>query len=378
MRKLLILVSVSGFIWQVFVVSIEYFGYKTTTSVAFKLLPHVKPQTSVLCVRYREVMDRERIAKETEIKVPPALDDHEEKLRVNQIFKYTPHPERVIKSCLVPDKRGYLSSKSTKCAQFFNVSKYFTQEYMCYRFFMKEKHSYPIEVITHSTTNSFLVYEVILTPEFRDVSVVEAIVHPDDGGYPTLSRDYGAKHVIRLGDMGRNDQNYLFLSGSDIVANKLEKPYDTACVHISKSSGYRCLLPCKSELYRTINRVPAAEVITQPEHLKAISDAERRDPEIRSKLQSFDQTCRQKCIFSWCHTALSITASLASRNPNASFGFSVNTAKQPDLHSKSLPIMTFIEYFSFVAGCFGTWFGVSFLSLDLRKICHRKHVSSRH
>ena len=370
LRRFLILLSLAGFMWQVFVVSIEYFSYKTTTAVAFKLLPLVKPQVTVLCVRYREVMDRKKIRRETGIKFPPtgsASDDEEEKLTVEQIFKYTPQPDRVIKSCLIHDEYGSVF-ESTDCDEHFNVTKYFTQEYICYYFTKKDKDNFPIEEITHATRYSFLVYEVLLTDEFRDASVMEAIVFTAGYGMPFLSRDYAAKHVIREGAKSYNDQNYLFLSGSDIVMNKLKKPYDTACVEQGETEGYGCVLPCKTQLYATINRAPGSEILKEPYKLKALADSEKKDPSIRAKVESFDKTCRKKCYFTWCYVAFSITFADPSRNPRATIGFSVNTAKQPDLYSQSLPITTFIEYFSFTMGCFGIWFGISFLSFDPRKL----------
>ena len=260
-RRFLILLSLAGFLWQVFIVSIEYFGYKTTTSVAFRVLPQVKPQLSVFCVRYWEVMDRKMITKETGIKFSRKRaresDDHDKRLTVEQIFKYTPHPDKVIKSCVVPGEHGHVRSDSTKCGQHFTVSKYFTQEYICYRFARNRKDTFPIEEITHSTRNSFLVHEILLTQEFREASVVEAIVHPDSGGYPFHSRNYAAKHVIKVDHTSSsNDPNYLFLSGSNIVIDKLPKPYDTACIHASNRAVNDCNFICKYNLYLTINRAP--------------------------------------------------------------------------------------------------------------------------
>ena len=124
--------------------------------------------------------------------------------------------------------------------------------------------------------------------------------------------------------------------------------------------------------------LPGSEILLYPYPLKTVSETEKRDPEMQSKVDSFEKTCQKKCYSNRCHFAISITSSVPSRKSSASLGFSVNTAKQPDLYSKSLPIMTFIQYFSFVMGCFGLWFGISFLSFDPRKLCHRKHAKRYH
>lgn len=373
-KRLLMLLSLAGFLWQVIVVSINYFGYKTSTSVSFRLMNNVKPQISILCVRYHEVLMHDKMIKDPENKFLSRITPEEsDNLTVAQIFKYTPEPDDAIKSCLVRDENGLVSSQYKTCGHHFNVTKYFTQEYICYRFQKKAKDEYSFDEITHSITKAYLVYEILLTDAFTNVSLAEAIVYMDDGGYPFLSRDYGHKHVINTGVRDPDqDENYLFLSASDIVIKSLEKPYDTACIDVGENTGYRCVQPCKQDLYKTIDRVPGSELLLYPYTRRPYSEADKQDPVMRAKVDEFENFCRKKCYFTWCLVSLSTTSAVTSFNPKAVFGFSVNTPKYPDLSSRSVPLTTFIEYFSFTMGCFGIWFGVSFLSLYPDDICVKK------
>lgn len=50
--------------------------------------------------------------------------------------------------------------------------------------------------------------------------------------------------------------------------------------------------------------------------------------------------------------------------------------------TQAVPVMTFIDYFSLMCACFGTWFGLSFLSLNpfrrlKRKKCKRHIITSQ-
>ena len=386
-HKLLLLLSVAGFAWQIIVVSIAYFGYKTTTSVKFALQSTWTEQAATLCVRYRDVLDRGRISAETGIRItkprmpnsPEAeKEDREEKLTVEQIFKYTPDIGKVIRKCVPPGLHGLADPEKEECYRYFNVTKYFTHEYICYTFRVTPRaDDYPLEDFTHSGIRSFIVYQILLSDDFADVSSVMMMVYGDNGQNPFLSRDYAVRTWARVGEKRDvADQNFFYLSASGINIQLLEKPYESGC-----DAGHPdysvCLLSCKLQQYAMIDRVPGSEILTEPYRLKPVSKSERSDPVMKTTIGSFDDYCRHQCSYTRCKIDLSVTTLFTTRYFNLSIGISVNTPRQPNLFSKAQPVMTFIEYFSFTMGCFGIWFGISFLSFDPRKLCLRKHVNRR-
>ena len=262
-HKSLILLSVAGFMWQVFIVSIEYFGYKTTTAVTFNLLPYVKNQVTVLCVRYRDIMDRQRIRKERGIRFEASSGqtqemrvNDEEQLTIEQIYNYTPAVEHVIDRCTVPDEEGSrIEEVAEECGKYFTIKKYFKQEHICYQFFRHAAVKHSIEQITHSMRNSFLVYEILMSGDFNDVTMLEAIVFNDPNGYPFLSRDYGIKHVVQVSNRNKTDHpNYVSLSAYNIIIKRLAKPYDTQCVNVDEKTTYKCTLECILDTYESVNR----------------------------------------------------------------------------------------------------------------------------
>lgn len=375
----LILMSITGFTWQVVVVSVEYFAYKTTTAVTFSLPLHVKPQMSALCFRYRDIMDRKQIS-DDQHKDPNARDRRKgEQLTIEQIFKYTPDVNQVIDRCLVREVEGTIRDEIEGCGEYFAIKKFFKQEEMCYHFERRHQLDILIEEVRHSTIKSSLVYEIQLTSRFNNATVVEGIVFEGSGGsYPFSSRDYAVKHWIKNGNKDKStEERYISLSGSDIDIRRMPRPYDTQCLPRSPGVGFGCLLKCKLDLYKDIDRVPTSELLFQPLKRKPVSEDDKRDPSIRQKVQEMEGFCREKCSVyaNWCTDHISITYGDVFSHPSDRIIFSVNIAKQPDLASRSVPVTTFIEYFSFIGGCFGIWFGVSFLSLRPTKL--RKLVKFR-
>lgn len=389
MSKVLLLLSVTGFTWQIVVVSIEYFAYKTTTAVSFQLLPYIKPRIAVLCFRYQDVMqwkpmDRETGSRYGRSQKSGSMGQEEIRLTIEQIFKYTPDVDQVMDRCLVRNKDGTVSDSREECEENFSIEKYFKQQEICYQIQRKQKDDLLLEEVTHSSIKSFLVYEIQLTKWFKEAAVLEAIIFQEKGGgYPFLSRDYAVKHWIKhQGRDNSTQQRYLHLSGSDIDIERMPKPYDTQCIEVDDNVGYDCLLSCKLDYYKDIDRVPASELLFQPYNLTPVSDTDKKDHLIRQKVQLIETLCRDECHMhaSWCKVHISITHLEASFHFNDSIMFSVNTGKQPDLSSRSIPVSTFIEYFSFTAGCFGIWFGLSFLSLHpgrFIRMCDRKRRITR-
>lgn len=380
-KHVLLLIALAGFTWQVTVVSIEYFGYKTTTIVSFGLRSRVGVQISAICVRYRDVIDTERIKKETGIKFAARKSSvwHEEqrveRLTIEQIFEYTPDADGVISNCVTTDSYGNLK-RSKECRVYFEAIKYFKQEHICYQFHRKQKDDYPIESVTHSMRESFLIYEITFNDKFKELTMMEAMMFSK--GYPYLTRDYAVRHRVSFSNKTRpSDFNYLFMSLSDVVVSRLEKPYDTACLQIGPNVGFDCLVKCKVHLYGNMDRVPASEILTKPHKLRPFSEADKKNSTMLERKRFIDHFCRKECNIQavWCHLHMSITTAVPTVTIDSAFGFSANTAKQPDLYSRSRPVMTFIAYFSLITSCLGTWFGVSALSLNpqvLRKYWTRK------
>jgi hypothetical protein len=136
-----ILLCLSGFGYQTYHVSSIYFAYTTVTRLEFEAQSDMYEVPSlVMCVRYFDVIDQQRLKAETGI-ILNRINDLEgaatesRKLTVAQILEYTPTGNQTIRSCLVHVKEYVIEELGADaCNQMYNVSKYYTQEYVCYSY----------------------------------------------------------------------------------------------------------------------------------------------------------------------------------------------------------------------------------------------------
>ena len=81
--------------------------------------------------------------------------------------------------------------------------------------------------------------------------------------------------------------------------------------------------------------------------------------------------CDASCHSMPCADEYTRTKTSFSRLGKMHLGFALMSPQEPDVETSVQPTMSFIEFFSFVCSCFGTWFGLSFLSLE--SLLRRRH-----
>ena len=138
-KRLITVASLIGFLCQVIQVSIQYFAYKTTTQVKIKSPELITAHSVAICIRYGDILNKTRLKKDAGITFKPLreLSDgirQENLLTVDQIFEYTPNEFDLIIACFSrPDNWRYtINNNGTECYKWFNVTRFFTLEFMCY------------------------------------------------------------------------------------------------------------------------------------------------------------------------------------------------------------------------------------------------------
>ena len=138
-RRFLVLCALIGLVTQVVQVLLQYFAFSTTTMVAFTIPKYAERHSVAICIRYWNIIDYDRLSKDVNQKVgvKKRLSDRlaaEEMLTVAQVFNYTPDPVFTIHHCAYrPDRWKLERADHRECNQVFSVSKFFMQEFMCYK-----------------------------------------------------------------------------------------------------------------------------------------------------------------------------------------------------------------------------------------------------
>ena len=139
-RSLILIAAVIGFTTQVIHVSIQYFEFKTSLQVLIQSPETASYYKVSLCFRFIDIVNLTRFNSATgaDVKMPTSLDeriDLEDTMNIRQMFDYTPDVDDILKSCFYrPDDWNFKLMSGPDCRSFVNVSRYLTQEYMCYMF----------------------------------------------------------------------------------------------------------------------------------------------------------------------------------------------------------------------------------------------------
>jgi hypothetical protein len=372
LKTLIVIISVTGFLSQVTQMSALYFKYLTTTQVNFVLNKYIVHHSLVLCVRYTDILDRKRLAQETGIIIKYVKDvsdavNVQSKLTVKQMFEYTPKADEIISGCFLrPSDWTFLTVSNSSCSTYFTVTRYMTQEFMCYTFEPIRSKKLKTDAATLSHFKQFTVYDVALAEIFRKADHVIPITFV--GRYPYVSRSF-TDALILVKDNMTPEYNLINISPNDYSIRLLEKPYVDACINKRPDLYHECRRECLMSLFEDHEKIPVTEFL--PEDMQSvlnydlppITTFDLEDPEVEENVRWMYKECHDKCYFNPCLMLYTKTTIRTLVFKDFPLILASMTPTEADVKSESQATMSFVEYFSFICGCFGTWFGVSFFSL---------------
>lgn len=376
-RRLILIASLIGFVTQVTQVSIQYFRYGTTSDVAFSRPAELVPHSVAICIRYADIIDNKRLFRETgmSLKRIRSLSDaiyNDDLLTVEQIFKFTPSAGQFIASCVYRDNEWSVTeANATACMKLFNVTKFFTLESMCYKVNRIQTPKYARSAITESKFLTYVVWRVRATTLFSNASYVTPISFTGD--LPSVSREFTRPIPYRNVNSDKSMLNSITLSPMDTSITRLPAPYDTKCIDLEENIPERCKKNCMiSEFQRELDRVPGFELLDKPYKKFPLLYKEMQNDTIVDVIDKIWIDCRKACFFVPCQQSFTQTSADMAMGSGKSFSVSSLINQQADTSTSAQPSMTLVDYFTFVTSCFGTWFGISFMSIDPFKFFSRK------
>jgi hypothetical protein len=349
---------------QLVQVSIQYFKYETVSQVLQMPKRMFVPSNINFCPRFTDILDWERITNETGMTMRRDYDDMSHNLlTIDQIFKYTPSNESAIQSCKLRGRDGTLFSFSgAECMQKFTVTKFFMQEYICYLIMMRNRNAIRMHDMTTSLTGQYVVSVANLSDQFKNAEY--GLVVLSRNTVPTISRHFSATIRIRNVTRGKTESNRIYMRARSQSATLLPKPYDTGCMDVPYKLPIACKKNCLIQKYAKIDRVPAEEILLKPYPHRPLSEQDLDNVTARNYVAAAKKECQQKCHVIPCKTSYGFTTVMQSSDDMITFRASELTPCEPDTESFSQPKMEFIEYFSFMGGCMGLWFGFSVHQID--------------
>ena len=364
---------VIGFLVQVGYISESYFQYKTITRTDMKLQWELNVSVVAFCAKYVDIMDRERLSRETGITIKrssKATDWKLEtsKLTIKQIFEYTPAANDVLTGCSYRhtlQSRLVAKTGATSCNDRFDVRKFYMHDLMCYRFEQKTNRHLWYEKVSNSINSPGTIFHLDLNDTLNGTAIMTIIAFSDR--LPFYSRRFAPK-LNRMSDYEKQDvaSNTYSVLHQTIEAYRLPRPYDTDCDDKIEDSQINCSTDCMLDLFqRKLSRVPYSLIVTNELlEMKHLSSLDLEDEEISRTADEIEDRCSKMCTKLSCFNDYTLTTIYSAFNKSQhSLSIHLMTPYAPTSKSYAEARMPLAEFLTYVFSCFGTWFGISFLSI---------------
>lgn len=371
-HKFIQILSLAGFLVQVIQVSQKYFAYTTSTQTKLSMAQHLDRHDIAICIRYNEILDIERLKQETGITIVEMDGNHtfeeammnEEKLTIKQIFDYTPSSDDLMEGCMFrPNNWDINVPNASICGQYFHLSRYFAQERMCYVIRPAQTFDLRRSSVTLSTFYPYVIFAIQFNSKLEMANMVNAIAF--NGSLPHYSREFSSPPAPLFASNKVKAMNSMSITYNDVQVTLLPPPYDTMCVNVDLLRKFECNGQCLTkEMVRVLKRVPAWEPMDRPVDFKPLSLADIRENGTLDVMDKIRDKCWTRCDFIPCVEQFSKTESSLSEVAGVPMAITVTSPRDPDIIINASETMSFIDYFTYITSCFGTWFGLSFLSLN--------------
>lgn len=372
-----LLFCLGGCVYQVITISIDYGQYITTSRVQ-RWVPteHQAPNIAV-CMRYTDVLDAGRLREEKGLDLDLAqgnetiMQELTAKLTIADLFEFTPPIDKIFSGCDYR-KRGsslVVSEDGNQCNRIYNVSKFYLQEFICYRFGLTDSPKYNFDAISSSLYFSGMLYQLRLNRTiFRSLEILKLIAFYGD--YPSFSAKL-AKSTHADFDQQTNLSYYNSFTVTFTLyeTQLLPRPYDTNCNDSDTWTGQDigsaiCLQNCLLQALSKIKRTPFSGIISDPLKLSHFSGLDFEDPDKRKLFENENSACRQPCSYRECEFYYTTTDVLKERGSQKELWVKVMITYVPAVKINTDARTSFSEYLIYVCSCLGTWFGLSIRHLN--------------
>lgn len=378
LSHLFTLTAYVGLFYQVTEISELYFKYETKTAIIQSISGAVTPPNLCFCVRYTDLIQGIKGMKRAGTLQERFV--YQSKLTIKEIFQLTPPANESITWCTFRSNDSMHSDvMTTNCYSLFNVSKFYTQDLICYKIDPLIRTSFLISRVAHSLYFSHMMFGVRFSKKFNPADKIHVTVFY--GKFPWFSSNY-ASITTRLTDFykmtSKNNKYYV-----SFFWNKhylLPAPYDTNCSMIPIEESSECKKSCMIDQLIRINKVPNSEFISDPIDLPHVNYYDLNESSTREFIVNAEAMCSSKCDTNPCYT--DITSTFMDANSELEIQDQVITIwsripLSPIISVRSSEALSLVEYLVYIGGCCGTWIGYSVLTFDPFKDKYYKCLLTR-
>ena len=350
-------------------ISSKYFRYETLTNLQMNAPKQVAPPGFSLCIRYTEFL-RGRNLKYS-IWTESKEEQYYRNVTVRQIFNNTPPGDQLFAECKIREPRSYIVRRylTNQCLKYFDILKYYVQEYICYRFSPTMNGTIDFGRISSAFTYSTMAYEIGLPLKLFNVTLMfRGIVHSTDV-LPFVSIQYSPE-FSRKRPLA---YNYYRFTGIQVNNRLLQPPYSSQC--ITNHDGNQGIEDCYKEciVTKTLARwrmFPFTEIITENEPVYNLNFTHLttfdliHNETLAHEYDTIETQCEYRCRFPYCDNTVTVTQMFERSLREDALVFRIDLPRSFTYDITSLPSMEIVDYVTYVLSCFGTWLGLSAINFD--------------
>ena len=165
-----------GLIWQVTLVSVNYFSYVTDTRVKIRYPKEIYFPTTTICIRYTDILNYEmaysRGRKWTNSLNESQVLDVQREITIKEIFDLTPNESDIIKTFHHRSETGYsyIRHSHGEIKSVLDVRKFVYVEYICYRIDLKNPIKLQSQVIAAHPIESGTLGKITMNSFFQNIT----------------------------------------------------------------------------------------------------------------------------------------------------------------------------------------------------------------
>lgn len=374
---------VSGWSYQVVLISSKYFDYQAVTRVIQDIEEKVIVPELSLCFRYTDIFDLQKFHSIHGVWLtrPTKEGDvltFQSQVTIKDIFMFTPWQFTSLEDCAFSDgKFRQIQRNNTQCYEYFHVIKYYTLQYICYHYKFLGNNSiktdddsiyFPYYRLSHSLSAPGVMYSLDLNRTlFEPADTMKIVI--SQKSFPFRSRAF-APSISRNYNPEWNNASYdlMKISFSLIKIHRIEAPYDTMCINEQDQLMYsgvcnqKCLIGLTT---KRLHRIPHSTIITKPVKLKHVNVQDLIDDNFTDQLNEIENLCDKLCNYSSCDEVYSQTYVVKEDvTPKDEFRFIVESPRTPAIIIKYSPRISLSEYILYLSSTIGIWFGISVYRLN--------------
>lgn len=376
------LICFIGFLIQVKNISLDYFSYATITKITIDFPEYVPPPSVSVCSRLGELVNISEAKRlhNIEFNGSNARFHYEvfPNLTLSQLFELVPKPNQTLVGCKLREPGEYFINNETKCDKYFNISRYYMQEYICFKYDFKMSGLYDFESVSQADSARGRVYNLQLDNElFKRVIFFTIIVH--SRLLPYESRYYSARIFRKtFGNESYSTQSNYMFSFSERVDIRLPYPYDTGCGFNQGRIQSICKQMCLTEnVMRTFNKIPFNWIIAESNisylDKKIMVNSDFYNTTAQRIFNEIEENCRHRCNIPECASFHFNTQLLdIDYKKDDVINIHVLLPLQPSVRVVFMAEFSTTDYIVFIMSCLGTWLGVSMVHLDPVKLVRQR------